>query len=205
MFIIILCGTLNFYSNSNSNSNNTIKNYLFDANHSLIVFIICVIGFLIDCNYKLLFPQFWLPRNVNARSKWGLTFAGQLRELEKVSVKLTKWQKNETRFWDEGVDDKKNRSNGNGPSCAVFALANKHYHIVQWLESQGAIRHKELIKPDQQDFIGARNEIDRDRPKKYNGWIENYGIYAINQDEVKRSRFDLVFILVSLFLNFIHL
>ena len=152
--VIVIFGIINI---------NTRKNYLFSINHGLIIFIICIISFLIDCNYALLFPKFSLPNNINARSKWGFAFSGEIPELEKIKVRLAKWQTSEADFWDEGTEDRSEKIPGNGPSCAAYALANKHYHVVQWLESRGAQRHKHL-----HSYTEARMQIN----KAFDGWID---------------------------------
>ena len=51
-----------------------------------------------------------------------------------------------------------------GISCAMFALANKHYDIVSWLETQGAEKHKILNG----DFEQARQRIEA----SYDGWMD---------------------------------
>lgn len=43
----------------------------------------------------------------------------------------------------------------------MYALANKHYHVVGWLESQGAKQHIGL------NYLEARQKVDRN----YDAWI----------------------------------
>ena len=162
--IVIIFGIMQLMNND--------KNYLFNPNHGLIFFIFCVISFLIDCCFVSLFPNFSLPNGVNARSKWGLAFAGELEELKKLRVVTpSQLRKSENEssdmyksaFWDERA--KYELSTGENPlTCAMYALANKHYDVVSWLESQGATEHKKCNG----DFKIARNTI----APKFDGWMD---------------------------------
>ena len=189
LMLIVIFGVLN----KNDNYNN--YNYLFEFDHGFGIFILCIISYLIDCCYLKLFPNFSLPHNINPRSKYGYAFGGELTELEKINPILTKDnyfvqqfstqlqiqvnQVNEIEmkqlFWDEpylvkdsgygtiSIDGFKFSPKG---TCAYYAIANKRFDIVEWLESQGAKNHINYsgyrITP--QD---ARKIID----KTYDGWV----------------------------------
>ena len=141
------------------------EDYLFSWNHGLAVFIIGIIAFCVDCSFVALFPHFSMPRNVSARSKWGLAFAGDLQELQRL----------QNQDWDEEArlnkydllpitqnfrDQDARRSHG---TCAMFAMANRHDRVVEWLETQGAVRHVEYADK----IMAVRKYID----EEYDQWI----------------------------------
>eukprot|EP01083_Nonionella_stella_P258252 882987_1 len=109
--------------------------FLFKAEHGLVILIVTCICFLIFSQYRILFPNFALPLDVNVRSKWGYAYSNELTELQKIKVPL----KSKRDFWDEPYTFYED----NRPlTAAMFALAKGNHEIVQWLEDQGAILHK---------------------------------------------------------------
>ena len=184
LLLIIVFGILNEKSESEDK-------YLFRFEHGFGIFVLCIISYLIDCCYLRLFPNFSLPHTINPRSKWGYAFAGELTELQKLNPVLddennyfvqkfvqTGSFPNEPEmkqlFWDEPylihdddgtivIRDKKYTAKG---SCALYAIANKHFDIVEWLESQGAKDHL-IVNGNRITPQDARIKIDKD----YDGWI----------------------------------
>eukprot|EP01083_Nonionella_stella_P074232 201298_1 len=124
------------------------KPFLLSPKHGWDIFIVTCICFFIYTQYLLLFPDFGLPLGVNVRSKWGYAFGNELTELKKFKVRTsTGWGpcreviKEPSVFWPKFWDERFERSSA---TAAVFALANENYHIVQWLEEQGAVSHKAM-------------------------------------------------------------
>ena len=162
--IIILFGILTRQNVKNENEQDNYLFYNFDS--GLGVFIAVIVAFFIDCCYMRLFPKFKLPKRVPIRSKWGLAFAGELTSLQKLKITRSRSQKFQNahvaNFWDD--DKRKGEYVG---TCAMYAMANKHYHVVDWLEIQGAQKHKTLSPPTAES---ARKQID---PKDtYHGWFD---------------------------------
>eukprot|EP01084_Bolivina_argentea_P262720 444407_1 len=132
----------------------TRKDFLFSYNHGLAVFIATCAFYFIYALFPVMFPDFSLPFNVNVRSKWGYAYANEIEELMKIKVpkkfKVRKWNvikrkyeyvqsTDPTVFWDEPcVVVNKN------VSAAMFALIQGNNEIVEWLEKQGAKRHKNI-------------------------------------------------------------
>eukprot|EP01083_Nonionella_stella_P090535 252898_1 len=109
--------------------------FLLDTEHGLVIFIVTCVCFVIFSQYRILFPNFALPLDVNVRSKWGYAYSNELTELQKIKVPL----KSKRDFWDEPYTFYED----NKPlTAAMFALAKGNHEIVQWLEDQGAILHK---------------------------------------------------------------
>eukprot|EP01083_Nonionella_stella_P185930 679430_1 len=130
------------------------EKFLVDPDHGLYIFIATCISLFIYMQYLLLFPNFALPLGVNVRSKWGYAFGNELSELKKVKVKLRGKLSTPAEFWDQthGLPN---------ASAAVFAVAKEHYDIVEWLEQQGAVVHKEI------DVTTARKllELEKEEAK----------------------------------------
>eukprot|EP01083_Nonionella_stella_P090536 252901_1 len=128
--------------------------FLLDTEHGLVIFIVTCVCFVIFSQYRILFPDFSLPLDVNVRSKWGYAYSNELTELQKIKVPLKRkatpkdqdmrsdaiFQLESRRdFWDEPYTFYED----NKPlTAAMFALAKGNHEIVQWLEDQGAILHK---------------------------------------------------------------
>eukprot|EP01084_Bolivina_argentea_P262719 444404_1 len=150
----------------------TRKDFLFSYNHGLAVFIATCAFYFIYALFPVMFPDFSLPFNVNVRSKWGYAYANEIEELMKIKVpkkfKVRKWNDGRSQwngkyefvqstdpadFWDETcLIVKYNRktgniSNGFGQeiSAAMFALMQGNNEIVEWLETQGAKTHKNVM------------------------------------------------------------
>eukprot|EP01083_Nonionella_stella_P289561 985341_1 len=134
------------------------EKFLVDPDHGLYIFIATCICLFIYMQYLVLFPDFALPLGVNVRSKWGYAFGNELSELKKVKVKLRGKLSTPAEFWDETC---KVSEDGTGVSAAVFAVAKEHYDIVEWLEQQGAVVHKEI------DVTTARKllELEKEEAK----------------------------------------
>eukprot|EP01084_Bolivina_argentea_P292018 501941_1 len=100
------------------------KKFLLSVNHGGSIFITTCIFFVIYTQFAWLFPNFSLPFNVNARSKWGYAYANEFGELTKMKLpkfpyvkklnlfnKAGKWEKisveiqNKQQFWDETTDE----------------------------------------------------------------------------------------------------
>merc|ERR1711879_63201 len=105
---------------------------MFYSAYGLGIFVVGLSLFTVFTQYLYLMPRFAMPHDVSIRSKWGYAFNGELDELKRM----------EDRDWNERLKDKiDKRKMQNGTSPAMYALANEHYDIVEWLEQQGAVRH----------------------------------------------------------------
>eukprot|EP01083_Nonionella_stella_P288901 983090_1 len=140
--------------------------FLLNPEHGLVIFIVTCVCFVIFSQYRILFPDFALPRHLNVRSKWGYAYSNELTELQKIKVPLKRmpyqirrksrekdedgnlkgtdvifYIKSEASFWDEPyvLSDE-----GHPLTAAMFALVKENHEIVQWLESRGAFAHKEF-------------------------------------------------------------
>eukprot|EP01083_Nonionella_stella_P290743 989284_1 len=138
--------------------------FLTDPDHGFVIFVVTCVCLIIFSQYRVLFPNFSLPMNVNVRSKWGYAYSGELNELQKVKVPLKKMpysikrksrQKdenerktvnfkisNEGDFWDEPYTVYGGAAKP--ITAAMFALVKGNDDIVQWLESRGSVAHKDL-------------------------------------------------------------
>ena len=144
------------------NTEDESDNFLFwEPDNGLIVFIIVIVAYLIDCCYLKVFPNFSLPYGKNARSQYGLAFSGELNALQKMKIKnedktrSLDW--NVKQFWGDN-QDQQNKSN-----VALYAMANHHYHIVEWLETE----HK-CDKHKGKNWEQARGLV----LIGYDGWID---------------------------------
>eukprot|EP01084_Bolivina_argentea_P205747 351427_1 len=138
--------------------------FLFSPDHGLYVFIVSIACYFAYTQYLCFFPDFSLPCGVSARSKYGYAFYGELAELQRLKIPNTRLEKE---FWDEGCKEVYNytaiynRSRSNkGPNAAMFALANNHLHVVEWLESKGAENHR-LRFAEQHGFQTMGQEFAR--------------------------------------------
>eukprot|EP01083_Nonionella_stella_P083970 232282_1 len=140
--------------------------FLLNPEHGLVIFIVTCVCFVIFSQYRILFPDFALPRHLNVRSKWGYAYSNELTELQKIKVPLKRmpyqirrksrekdedgnlkgtdvifYIKSEASFWDEPyvLSDE-----GHPLTAAMFALVKENHEIVQWLESRGSVAHKDL-------------------------------------------------------------
>eukprot|EP01083_Nonionella_stella_P301333 1033157_1 len=134
--------------------NGTREDFLLKKEHGLVIFIVTCVCFVIFSQYRILFPDFSLPLDVNVRSKWGYAYSNELTELQKIKVPLKRkatpkdqdmrsdaiFQLESRRdFWDEPYTFYED----NKPlTAAMFALVKGNHEIVQWLEDQGAVLHK---------------------------------------------------------------
>ena len=66
--------------------------------------------------------------------------------------------KTSKQFWDQDIED----DNKKDRTVALFALANKQFQIVSWIETQGGVKHKSY------NVQTARDEVDGG----YNNWID---------------------------------
>ena len=148
-------------------------NFLFwKPTSGLIVYLVVIIAYMIDCMYLQLFPNFSLPFDIGSRSRYGLAFSGELKAMKSFKMKKSM---SPQEFWDQEILYKERPV----PyvTCATFALANKQYHVVGWLEKQGASRHKKF----KGNYEIARRHINTQLEEKlvttagqpYNSWIES--------------------------------
>eukprot|EP01083_Nonionella_stella_P086203 239316_1 len=150
----------------------TRQTFLMDPEHGLVIFIVTCICLVVYTQYRVLFPDFSLPMNVNVRSKWGYAYSNELNELQKMKVPLKRMpyeierksrQKNESQrktvkfkiasegdFWDEPYTL---YGNDQHITAAMFAWAKGNYSIVEWLESRGADKHKHVDLEKVSDLI----------------------------------------------------
>jgi len=133
------------------------EEFLMDDRHGSVVLVCSLVCFVIYTQYQLLFPQFALPLFVRSRSKYGYAYAGDIEELRRMRLPtfpLTRkvgFSRNENEFvvnnaaefWDErrGLCEKERRK---CITAALFALANGHLIVVEWLEARGAASHQGL-------------------------------------------------------------
>eukprot|EP01083_Nonionella_stella_P185927 679426_1 len=156
--------------------NESRKEFLVEPEHGLVIFIVTCVCFVIFSQYRILFPDFALPLNVNVRSKWGYAYSNELSELQKINVPLKRMPyqikrksreeskvevkfpiKNESDFWDEPYT----LYNTDKPiTAAMFALAKGNHEIVQWLEERGAIAHKDVDANRIVELISATADDD---------------------------------------------
>eukprot|EP01084_Bolivina_argentea_P034070 63026_1 len=143
--------------------------FLFSFDHGLGIFIVTIICYLIYSQYRLLFPDFSLPFDVNIRSQWGYALANELSEMKKIRLKkttkkITNYKMYDAKdFWDEPYEY---NIRGQSITAAVIALAMGHHHIVKLLEAKGAVAHKDVDL--QYIHIPTKKELDttnRYRPK----------------------------------------
>eukprot|EP01083_Nonionella_stella_P083969 232281_1 len=135
--------------------------FLMKPEHGFVVFIVTCVCFVIFSQYRILFPDFALPRNVNVRSKWGYAYSNELTELQKIKVPLKRMpyiikrkSREQTKvdvvfsiecegdFWDEPYTVYGGAAKP--ITAAMFALVKGNDDIVQWLESRGSVAHKDL-------------------------------------------------------------
>merc|ERR1712129_604486 len=99
--------------------------------HGLYVFVIGLVCYAVYTQYLYFFPNFSLPGDVPARSKWGYAFYGELAELERLKWKTarrrtkdkTKKDKpfeSEVEFLEEEADEKNIHARMSSP--AMYAL-----------------------------------------------------------------------------------
>ena len=139
----------------------TRREFLLSYDHGLIWFIIAVICFLIFSQYQALVPKIQLPMLTSCRSKWGLAYAGELTELQRIELPgfpLTRRSgrciSNAAEFWDEPTG--RYAMGFACTSAALFAMANGHTEIVEWLEQRGAAAHKQFTVEGAALFISDR-------------------------------------------------
>ena len=120
--------------------------YLINVENGLVVFIISFIMYAIYTQYLLLFPNFSLPGDVSVRSVQGLAFNGELEELQRYKVNLNHYT-TEAQFW-------------NNSSIDIYATANEHYHILEWLEKDKFMNSDYKCCP--RDVNQARNYLGRE-------------------------------------------
>ena len=101
---------------------------------------------------KLVEAQVTIAKNFSV--KFYYAYEGNRKELQECG-----W-----RGWDEAFDTRKHATQQTAPTPAMFALANKQFHIVEWLEKQGATSHLFL----KNNVLAARDVVDYD----YDGWID---------------------------------
>eukprot|EP01083_Nonionella_stella_P292757 995783_1 len=133
--------------------------FVFSMDHGLIlaVFIVSVVCYLIQSQYLSLFPDFSLPRGVSIRSPFGYAFNGELEELQRLKLPK-KYKKKEIEFWDAECI-KRRAETYKYNTCAMFALANDHHHVVHWLETEkGATIHKQYIEVQLLSQVRKRNK-----------------------------------------------
>eukprot|EP01084_Bolivina_argentea_P205748 351428_1 len=118
--------------------------FLFSFEHGLSVLILSMICYCIYSQYTNLFPDFSLPHGIGVRSIYGYAFNGELEELQRIKI-----PKNYTRSWDQRyIYDR-------CITCAMLALSNKQYHVVEWLETEkGAWKHKQIFDAQKQEQEG---------------------------------------------------
>lgn len=95
-------------------------------------------------------------------SKWQLSLDGDLEGLRRL-FKNYKSTLLGVELYDEVFDRQKHVSSIPA-TCGMYALANKQFAILDWLEEQGAKKHKFLYR----NVKYAREIID----PYYDAWIE---------------------------------
>lgn len=122
--------------------------YLFDFDHGLLIFILGIIAFVIDCCYLKLFPNFSLPLNVNPRKKWGLAMAGELIQMQKLFISAEfeetkyKLQKYSIEYWDEPCDKGDFKETNKYPiTYGTIALAYGHDSLTTMIEARCSKKH----------------------------------------------------------------
>eukprot|EP01084_Bolivina_argentea_P303497 523989_1 len=180
--------------------------YLFSVEHGLCIFIISILCYFIYTQYLSLFPNFSFPFGVSPRSRFGYAFNGELDELKRIKPNLSRQCTSEKDFWDlSAVTPMESqhyiaKDKSNAP-CALFAMANSHYDIVQWLENEKkACRHIELFEQcsqfDKLDHNFARYCIDPNGyyygHKSHNETISNFVPITTVQDDDEDSFMQIV-------------
>ena len=101
-------------------------------------FIITIVFFLIETQYVRLIPQLKLPGYISVQSIHGRAFLGDLEELQRIKPNVpSKKYSTIKEFWDQPIDEEW----VDYLTPAMFALANKQYDTLKWLELQGAHNH----------------------------------------------------------------
>jgi len=119
--------------------------FVFFDEYGFSIFIVGLVLYLVSSEYLYFMPRFVMPHGVRIRSKWGYAFNGELEELKKM--KNQDWDQRLVRKWEKRKDPGTGKEKRvpvewkPGTSPAMFALANGHRDVVQWLEEQGAIGH----------------------------------------------------------------
>eukprot|EP01083_Nonionella_stella_P090534 252894_1 len=124
----------------------TRRDFLFSVSPGLVVLIISGTCFFIYSQYIFLFPNFSLPKGAAVRSKEGYAFNGELQELQRMT------------FSDENSFIEKKQRRVELEECAMFALANGHYHIIEWLEEQNTDAEK-LVSAERNTIEFARQDL----------------------------------------------
>ena len=90
LMIILVFGIFGKDNNDNNDNNNNFnnKNYLFEWSHGLIMFSVCIFGFVITLTQSFLFPNFAMPDRIHPRSKWGLAFSGELIAMRRINTNI---------------------------------------------------------------------------------------------------------------------
>ena len=112
--------------------------YLFKTEHCLYFFIVCLIFYVIFTLFPYLMPDLRLPVGIPIRSVHGYAFLGEQTELERLKNNVD----NNSNFW----DTPSYRGGRPYDFPSIFALSNKQYETLKWLESNGAKQHIELFK-----------------------------------------------------------
>ena len=157
---------------TNQTGSNT--NYLFDKNHCLYFFIVSLVFYIIYTYFRYLMPDISLPSEIQIRSIWGYAFLGEITELERLNVMNRD-------IWDTPSKDDEHLGSFSweyGSELtqllpAMFALANKQYETLKWIESKGAKQHIWLFvnrsDQDKKDFKTMGFEWARKMIRAYNG------------------------------------